>query len=353
MRSRISIRAVGAHAEGEEGEVIVGGLPFIQGKTMLDKVKTMQREHDWIRTLVLNEPRGKVNKNSNILVPPVSEGSDFGLIIMESCEYVPMSGSNTICATTVALETGMVKMQEPKTTIKIDTVAGLVTAEAECSDGRCLNVKFHNVPAFVFALDQEIDVPGLGKIKVDIAWGGMIYALVNIDDIPDTRLHTSDAKKLAVLGQTIKEAIREQCPVAHPEIPSVEGVSVLEFVGPLTADPRGGKTAPNTVIVSPGRHDRSPCGTGTCARLAVLHARGLLDVGEPFYHTSIIGTTFVAKVESVTKVGKYDAIVPSIQGRAWITSFHDYVLDPSDPFPIGFRVGDTWGPGPADEIREI
>lgn len=352
MRSRVVVRAVGAHAEGEEGEIIVGGIPHIAGSTMLDRVRTMQKEHDWLRQLVLNEPRGKVNKNSNIIVAPTSEGADFGLIILESVEYVPMSGSNTICAITVALETGLVKMQEPVTNILMDTVAGLVSAEAACDNGRCLSVKFTNVPAFVLALDAEVDVPGIGKLKVDIAWGGMIYALVRIEEMP-FKIDPQFGRELVQTGELIKNCLRAQVAVSHPQIPSVSGVSNLEFIGPLSNDPRGGKVATNAVVVSPGRCDRSPCGTGTSARLAVLHARGLLDVGETFYHQSIIGTEFTSKIESLTQVGSIPAVVPSIQGRAWISSFHDYVIDPDDPFPNGFRVGDTWGPGPADEIRLI
>ncbi|CAO1625004.1 unnamed protein product [Sympodiomycopsis kandeliae] len=352
MRSRISVRAVGAHAEGEEGEIIVGGIPFVTGDTMLERVRKLQDEHDWLRQLVLNEPRGKVNKNSNILLPPISPGADFGLAILESCEYVPMSGSNTICAVTVALETGIVKMQEPKTQLLIDTVAGPVSAEAVCSDGRCQSVKFTNVPAFVLMMDKEIHVPGIGSILIDVVWGGMIYAMVRIEDI-NTPFTPQSARDLAHLGERIKQCAREQVQVAHPLIPSIEGISNVEFIGPVTEDPRGGKTAANTVIVSPGRHDRSPCGTGTCARLAVLHARGQLAEHETFYHKSLIGTEFVARVEGVTKVGDYQAVIPSIQGRAWISSFHDYVLDPSDPFPRGFRVGDNWGTEAADFLRRI
>lgn len=259
---------------------------------------------------------------------------------------------NTICATTVALETGIVRMKEPITNLLLDTVAGPVSVEAACSEGRCQSVKFTNVPAFVFGLDYEVDVPGLGKIKMDIAYGGMIYAFVNIDDLPVDLIPTH-GRDLAHWGETIKNCAREQVKVAHPLIPSLEGVSNLSFYGPVTDDPRGGKTSVNTVVVSPGRHDRSPCGTGTSARLAVLHARGALKEGEVFYHKSLIGSEFVAKIEGLSKVADYDAVVPSIQGRAWISSFVDYVLDPTDPFQTGFRVGDTWGKEPADILRRI
>lgn len=251
-----------------------------------------------------------------------------------------MSGANTVATATVLLETGMIPMKEPVTEVKLDTPAGLVTVKADCENGKCKAVTFHNVPAFVYALDLEVQVPGLGSVKVDIAWGGMFYVLVDAASV-GLVIKGSEGRKIVEYGERIKRAVQEQTNPVHPENTDIKGVTVLEFTEPLTTE-KSGKAAVNTVVVSPGRLDRSPCGTGTCARLAVLHARGELAEGEPLYHRSIIGTEFVGRVHGTTKVGKYAAVYPAVTGSAWITSFKQVVLDPTDPFPEGFRVGDSW-----------
>jgi proline racemase len=260
---------------------------------------------------------------------------------MESDEYAPMSGSNTICTATVLLETGMITMQEPVTKFNLDTAAGLVSITAECEAGKCKSVAFDNVPCFVFALDKAIDVPGLGEISVDIAWGGMMYALVDPASC-GLKIGNRDAAKLVEIGERIKRAVQRQFVPVHPENPGIRGVTNFVWSGPFEAGADGVKSAINTVVVSPGRFDRCPCGTGTCARMAVLHARGQLKVGETFKHKSIIGTEFINHIRGTTKVGQYDAILPTIKGRGWITSLKQVVLDPTDPFPEGFRVGDQW-----------
>lgn len=252
-----------------------------------------------------------------------------------------MSGANTIATATVLLETGMIRMVEPSTTFKLDTPAGLVKVTAECENGKCKSVSFENVPAFVFALDQEIRVPDLGVVKVDIAWGGMFYALVDAASV-NQKIERANGISLVELGERIKTAVQQQTNPVHPQNPEIRGVTVLQFTEPLSERQGGGKIAKNTVVVSPGRLDRSPCGTGSCARLAVLHARGELRESELLYHRSIIDTEFVAKIPQTTKVADYPAVVPVIKGRAWITGYTDVVLDPTDPFPHGFRVGDSW-----------
>ncbi|KAJ5163015.1 Proline racemase [Penicillium coprophilum] len=273
-----------------------------------------------IRQLVLNEPRGRCSMNTNLILPPCDPRANAGFLIMESEEYAPMSGSNTICTVAVLLETGMVLMREPITELTLDTAAGLVTVKAECEAGKCKNVALDNVPAVVFKFDYQVLVPGFGEVSVDIAWGGMIT-------------------QLSEIGERIKRAVQASYTPVHPENPRIKRVSILELTEPHTQD-GGCKAATNTVVVLPGRFDRSPCGTGTCARLAVLHARGQLAEGEIFKLRSIIGTEFTSHIRGITQVGRYQAVLPTVAGRAWITSFRQIVLDSSDPFPEGFRVGD-------------
>lgn len=339
-----TLSVVGCHAEGEVGDVIIGGVLDVPGSTMYEKLVHFLNEKDDIRQLLLNEPRGRCSMNTNLILPPCDPRADAGFLIMESEEYAPMSGSNTICTTTVLLETGMVPMKEPITQLTLDTAAGLVTVKAECEAGKCKNVAFDNVPAFVFKLDYQVLVPGLGEVTVDIAWGGMMYVLVDAASV-GLKIESQYSTQLVEIGERIKRAVQASYTPVHPENPRIKGVSILEFTEPL-AQEDGCKAAINTVVVSPGRFDRSPCGTGTCARLAVLHARGQLAESEVFRHRSIIGTEFTSHIRGTTQVGKYQAVLPTVAGRAWITSFKQVVLDSSDPFPEGFRVGDQWRMAP-------
>ncbi|KAJ3561146.1 hypothetical protein NPX13_g9057 [Xylaria arbuscula] len=336
-----TLNVVGAHVGGEVCDVIVGGVLDVPGKTMFEKMRYMWTKSDNIRHLLMNEPRGSPAMCMNLVLPHCNPEADAGFIIMEHEEYPPMSGANTIATATVLLETGMIPMQEPISNIKLDTPAGLVRVKAECEEGKCKSVEFRNVPAFVFALDLDINVPGFDKpIKVDVAWGGMIYVLVDVALIGLT-IDRAHGARLVELGERIKKAVQEQTDFVHPENPDIRGVTILEFTGSLR-DEGTHKTAPNTVVVSPGRLDRSPCGTGTCARLAVLHKRGLLAEGETFNHQGILGTEFIGHIVGITKVGEYDAVIPTVKGTAWITAFKQVILHPTDPFPMGFRLGDKW-----------
>ncbi len=353
MRFSRKLDVIGVHAEGEVGDVIVGGVLDVPGETMYDKMIHMWEKNDTIRNLLLNEPRGRASMSTNLILPPCSPKADTGLLIMESEEYVPMSGSNAICTVTALLETGMLPMIEPITELTLDTAAGLVVVKAECTNGKCKSVEFENAPSFVVGLDIPIQVPDLGMVKVDIAYGGMMFALVDVSTIGySLEDHYKNGVKLVELGEKIKAAVREHITPVHPENPAIRGVTNLVFTTPLTTGHRG-KVTQNTAVVMPGRLDRSPCGTGTCARMAVLHARGLLSVGESWINTSIIGTEFTGRVVKTTKVGEYDAIVPAIKGRGWITSFKQVVLDPEDPFPEGFRVGDSWLPSNPKVKEEV
>jgi proline racemase len=342
MAGRRIIAVVGCHAEGEQGDVITGGVLPPSGDTMMAKKLAFERDHDDIRRLLICEPRGSVARHVNLIVPSTRDDCAAGAIIMEPTEYPPMSGSNTMCIATVLLETGVIAMVEPETRFRLDMPAGPVDIVAECRDGKCVSVMLKNVPAFVFALDAPLEVAGLGaSIAIDISYGGMIYAIVDaaalgFEVVPD------EARDLAVLGEQIRLAAREQHPVVHPESPDITNVSIVQFAGPLTHE--GNRVrARNTCIVSPGRSDRSPTGTGTTARMAVLHARGVLAVGGGLTHSSIIGSEFHGTIVGETTVGSFPAIEATIRGRAWITGLHHYFVDADDPWPSGYVLSDTWG----------
>jgi proline racemase len=344
MRFSRMINVVGVHTAGELNEVITGGVIDVPGRTMFDKMLYLQNEADGMRQFLLHEPRGKVAQCVNLVLPSTNAEADLGFIIMESQYYVPMSGSNTICTVTAVLETGMVPMHEPVTNLVLEAPAGLVRVSAACRDGKCVSVTFTNVPSFVFCLDEHVEVPGLGTLKVDVAYGGMIYVLVDANALGYS-IVPSEAAELVDVGERIKAAAAEQLPVVHPENSQIHTINQTLFAGPLRDGPKG-KCARNGVIVSPGRLDRSPCGTGTSARLAVMHARGQIAVGEPFIHESIIDTEFVGTIVATLDVAGVPAIRPTITGSAWITAFHQYVLDPTDPLPTGYRLSDTWRGAP-------
>jgi len=345
------IDVVGVHAAGELNEVITGGVLDVPGRTVFEKMQHLEKKDDWLRLFLLQEPRGRITQCVNLVVPATDPKADVGFVIIESDYYVPMSGTNTICTVTALLETGMLPMQEPITKLVLEAPAGLVPVTAECRGGKCISVTFDNVPGFVFGLDKMVEVPGLGTIKIDVAYGGMIYALVDATAL-GFEIVSAEGADLVSVGERIKAAAAEQVPAVHPENPEIHTINQTLFAAPLREE-KGEKRARNTVVVSPGRLDRSPCGTGTCARMAVMHARGQLAVGERFVHESILGTEFVGTVLGTATVGKTPGIRPSLKGSGWITAFHQYVLDPSDPFPNGYRVGDTWpgedkkGSGPA------
>ncbi len=340
MRFSRMINVVGVHTEGELNEVITGGVLDVPGKTMFDKMRWLQDEGDDLRKFLLHEPRGKVTQCVNLVLPPTVPEADAGFVIMESEYYVPMSGSNTICTVTALLETGILPMTEPVTEITLEAPGGLVRVKAACRNGKCESVTFHNLPSFVFALDRPVEVEGIGTVMADVAYGGMIYAMVDARKL-GFKIEPSEARDLVDMGEKIKRAAAQQIPAVHPENPEIHTINQTLWAGPL-GEIDGQKTARNAVIVSPGRIDRSPCGTGTCARLAIMHARGQIKTGERFIHKSIIDTTFIGEVLGTAQAGGIAGVTCAITGRAWITAFHQYVLDPSDPLPTGYRLSDTW-----------
>jgi len=340
MRLDHIITVVGAHAEGEVGRVITGGVLPPPGSTMFERMSNFERDHGGLRDMLLSDPRGSVNAAVNLITPPITQGAHFGMIVMESEHFPPMSGSNLICTATVALETGMVAMEEPITKVRVDTPAGLVEVDAHCEGGACKRITFRNVPSFVMHRDRPIEVPGVGTLRVDVAYGGMIYCLVEAADL-GLSLDRDEARDLVSLGEKIKAAAASQLPSTHPENPGIHTINQTGFMGSISMV-SGVKTSKNAVVVSPGRLDRCPCGTGTSARLALLHARGDLQVGERFRHLSILDTEFECRIVSTCKVGSAPAVIPEISGRAWLTGVSQYGVDPDDPFPTGYRLADTW-----------
>lgn len=340
MKLKRMVNVVGVHTGGERNDVVTGGVMDVPGKTMFEKMRYLETQGDDLRKFLLQEPRGSVTQCVNVVLPACHPEADAGFVIMESEFYPPMSGSNTICTVTALLETGMLPMHEPYTDLTLEAPGGLVRVRAECRDGKCLNVRFTNVPCFVFGLDLPVEVPGFGTLKVDVAYGGMIYVMVDAFALGFS-IMPDEAGAMVEVGETIKAAAAEQIPAVHPELPEIHTINQTLFAGPLERGPDGLR-AKNGVIVSPGRLDRSPCGTGTSARLAVMHARGLIQPGERFIHQSILGTEFIGEIIETLPVGDKPGIRPTITGSAWITGFHQYVLDSSDPLPTGYTLSDLW-----------
>ncbi len=340
MRARRTLTVVGCHAGGEVGNVVVGGVLPPPGETVFERMQAL-RADDSLRRLLLREPRGSVAVHANLIVPPSRPDCDAGFIIMEPTEYPAMSGSNTICVATVLLETGMVEMREPETTLRLEAPAGVVEVRAACRDGRCESVELTNVPCFADRLDAPLEVDGLGTLTVDVAFGGMWYAIADAHAL-GFALEPAEARDLSLAGERIRAAAREQLPCVHPENPEIAGVSIVQIAEPW----RGvGAVSKNAVVVAPGRLDRSATGTGLCARMAALHARGLMRVGDAMTHASVIGSTFDGRIVAEATVGGRPAIVPAIRGSAWITGIAQVTVDPTDPFPEGYLLPDTW-PGP-------
>jgi proline racemase len=344
------IEAVDAHACGEPGRVIVGGVEDVPGATMFDKMTWLQANRDDLRLRMLREPRGYPAANCNLILPSNHPDADAGYVIMEQVEYPGMSGTNTICVVTVLLETGMLPMHEPFTELTLESPAGLIRVTAACRGGKVDSVTFRNVPAFATHIGASVEVPTLGTVTVDVAYGGMFYVIADAERF-GLRLTPDEGADIVRVTEMIKAAAAAQLPVVHPDQPGFAGITIGQLSGPAH-DPANSWR--NVVTVSTGAFDwerpatwtgaidRSPCGTGTSAKMATLHAKGELALGTPFRHEGILGTVFTGRLIEETTVGAYRAVVPTITGQAWITGFASYVVDPTDPFPDGFTVGDIW-----------
>jgi proline racemase len=331
MRSNKVLHAVDSHTEGMPTRVITGGVGVLPGSTMAERRSWFVAHSDDLRTLLMYEPRGHGSMSGAILQPPTRSDADFGVLFIEVSGCLPMCGHGTIGVATVLVETGMVAVTEPVTVIRLDTPAGLVVAEVAVSDGHAESVTIRNVPSFSVALDATVDVPGLGQVRYDLAYGGNFYAMV---DLAALGLPFDRAAKEELLraGLAVMAAINSAAEPAHPLDDSIRGCHHVALIA-SGSDARHSRHA---MAIHPGWFDRSPCGTGTSARMAQLHARGMLPLDTDFVNESFIGTRFVGRLTGTSSVGPYPAVLPTITGRAWITGTAQYLLDPTDPFPAGF-----------------
>ncbi len=341
--ARPILTVVGCHAGGEIGNVVVAGVEAPPGATIFEQMQSL-RADDSIRRLLLHEPRGSVAVHSNVILPATRPDCAFGYVIMEPTEYPAMSGSNTICVATVLLETGMVEMIEPVTTLRLEAPGGPIDITAGCRNGKVEWVELENVPCFADRLDAPLEVEGLGTLTVDVAYGGMWYAIADARAL-GFELVPAEARDLSRVGELIRAAAREQLPVVHPENTGIAGVSIVQVAEPWQGI---GRVSKNAVVVAPGRLDRSATGTGLSARLAALHARGRMHVGHSMTHASVIGSTFEGRIVREVDVAGRVGIVPAIKGSAWITGVTRVVVDPTDPYPEGYLLSDTW---PGEDVQ--
>lgn len=352
MGDRVVLTTIEAHAEGEAGRVILNASDFVQGATMQERFAYCEANLHWLRKLVLHEPRGNPALCAVFVLPAVTDEADFGLIVLEQGGFTPMSGSNTICTVTALIEMGLIAAVAPVTEVRIDTAVGQVMAQAVVSDGRVTRVTVFNVPSYVVELDFPLEVLELGTVPVDIVFGGQFFVQARVEDC-GLVLDPDLGKELTRAGVLLKLAAREQIRVQHPTNP---GINEVNLVMMHSGDPAPGKTNRNTVVLSngplvrddprtwTGALDRSPCGTGTSARMAALHARGRLGIGEPFVHRSIVDSEFTGTLVGETKVGEITGVLPTISGRAWVSGRGEWVLHPDDPYREGFTVSDIWAP---------
>ena len=340
MRSSKTVHVISAHAEGEVGDVIVGGVTPPPGDTLWEQ-RAFIASDQTLRNFVLNEPRGGVFRHVNLLVPPKHPEADAAFIIMEPEDTPPMSGSNSICVSTVLLDGGIIPMQEPETHMTLEAPGGLVRVRAECRDGKAARIFVQNLPSFADKISVPLEVPGIGTLTVDTAYGGDSFVVVEAAAL-GFEIVEAEARDIAGLGVAITNAANDQLGFSHPENPDWDHISFCAFCGPLEETPTGlrGKSA---VAIQPGKVDRSPTGTAVSARMALMAAKGQMQPGQSFEAISIIGSQFTGRIVDATRVGERAAIVPEISGRGWITGTHQHMLDPDDPWPGGYRLSDTWG----------
>ncbi|MBH69264.1 MAG: hypothetical protein CMM58_12995 [Rhodospirillaceae bacterium] len=339
MRSSKIIHVVSCHAEGEVGDVIVGGVSPPPGKTLWEQRSWIESDQS-LRNFVLNEPRGGVFRHVNLLVPAKHPKAHMGWIIMEPEATPPMSGSNSICVATVLLDTGILPMKEPSTELILEAPAGLVHVRADCKNGKAERIYIRNVPSFAGVLEQTLRVPGIGNLTIDTAYGGDSFVIVDAERL-GLNLIAEEARELAEMGIAITNAANDCLNFCHPETPDWKKFSFCLFAGPISRE----KTFLSTraaVAIQPGKIDRSPTGTALCARMAVLRAKGEMKVGDTLTVSSIIDSQFFGRILGDTSVKQVHAIIPEISGRAWVTGTHQYLLDPDDPWPEGYKLSDTW-----------
>ena len=333
MRTSVVYHAVDSHTEGMPTRVITGGVGVLPGATMFERRQRFIAERDDLRKLLMREPRGHAAMSGAILQPPTHPDAEFGVLYIEVSGCLPMCGHGTMGVATVLVETGMVAVREPETVIRLEAPAGLVTARVAVRDGHAESVTLDNVSSYCHALDQVVQVPEFGEVRYDIAYGGNFYAIVSLEEL-GIAFERSNGQRMLHAGLAIMAAINEQRPVAHPENPQI---NVCHHVY-LEAPGSNAQHSRHAMAIHPGWFDRSPCGTGTSARMAQLHARGLLGIGQDFVNESFIGSRFIGRIREETTVGDRPGIRPQVTGRAWITGTAQYMLDPTDPYPAGFDV---------------
>ena len=339
MKSSKLIHIVSCHAEGEVGNVIVGGVSPPIGDSLWEQARWIDQDQK-LRQFVLNEPRGGVFKHVNLLVPAKNKKAIQGFIVMEPEHTPPMSGSNSICISTVMLDTGLIQMQEPITEFILEAPGGLVPVKAFCENGKAKSIEIQNVASFADKLDVNLEVEGVGTLIVDTAYGGDSFVLVNAAEL-GFEIKPDEAKDISELGAKITAAANQQLGFTHPENADWNHISFCEIALPLYEE-EGVKVSRNSVVIDPGKLDRSPCGTGCSARMAVLNAKGEMKKGDRMIGRSIIDSRFDCAIVDEVNIGNKNAIIPSIRGRAWITGTHQLMLDSDDPWPQGYRLTDTW-----------
>lgn len=339
MQKTKLIHVISAHAEGEVGDVIYKGVDPPPGDTIGD-MRNWVASDDKLRSFMLNEPRGGVFRHVNLLVPPKNKNADAAFIIMEPADTPPMSGSNTMCVATVLLEQGLLPMQQPYTDLILEVPAGLVKVRARCENKKVKRVHIENVASFVDKRNVPLEIEGMGTLNVSTAYGGDSFVIVDSQSL-GISLTADEGRELVETGIRITNAANEQLGFTHPQMPDWTHISFCQLAGPLEII-NGIKQSKSAVAIQPGKLDRSPTGTGCSARLALMHKRGEINVGEKFIGKSIIDTQFECQIKRTTSVENKTAIIPMISGRAWITGYYQHIIDNADPFPLGYRISDTW-----------
>lgn len=334
MKFEKTIHAIDSHTMGEPTRIVVGGIPVIQGKTMIEKKEYLERKMDYLRTSMILEPRGHNNMFGAVLTGSTLEEADFGIIFMDSGGYLNMCGHGSIAAATIAVEVGLVEVKEPYTNIILEAPAGLIKAKIKVENGSAVETSIENVPSFLYKEDLQIEIPKIGKVFVDIAFGGSFFAIVKAADL-GIDIKPQNSYKISEIGLKIRKIINETIEIKHPLLPHIKTVDLVEMYGPAKST---NATLQNVVVFGDGQIDRSPCGTGTSAKMATLFSKGQLKIGEEFIYESIIGTTFKGKVIKETNIGNFKGIVPEITASAYITGFNNFVIDDNDPIKFGFKL---------------
>lgn len=334
MKIARSIQAIDSHTMGEPTRIVVGGVPRIPGKTMPEKKTYLEEHMDNLRTAIMLEPRGHKDMFGSIITQPTRSDADLGIIFMDGGGYLNMCGHGSIGAATVAVETGMVEVTEPYTNIVLEAPAGLIKAKVKVEDGKAVETSIENVPAFLYKQDVKINVPQIGEVTVDIAFGGSFFILVKAADL-GIEIDAKNSNKITEIGLQIRDIVNSNIEIKHPTLEHIKTADLVEIYGPAK-NPKA--TLQNVVVFGAGQIDRSPCGTGTSAKMATLYAKGLLKENEEFVYESILGTMFRGKVLGTTKVGDIDAVIPEITASAYVTGFNHFVIDESDPVKYGFKL---------------